>query len=103
LGLSLLINPNKSKWWRYRFQFEGKAKMMSLGTYPEVSLAQARAKLAEYRTLVASGINPITQNQMGKDEKEKQASTMSLNEVRIAFKSATKRVYIRPPFRRYFL
>lgn len=37
LGLSLLVNPNGSKWWRYRFQFEGKAKMMSLGTYPDTS------------------------------------------------------------------
>ena len=61
LGLSLLVNPNKSKWWRFRFQFDSKAKMMSLGTYPEVSLADARTKLAEARQLVTTGINPITE------------------------------------------
>ncbi len=61
LGLSLLINPNGSKWWRYRFQFNGKAKMMSLGTYPDVSLANVRKRLLEARELVASGVNPIEQ------------------------------------------
>jgi integrase len=54
-----LINTNGSKWWRFRFQFDGKAKMMSLGTYPDVSLATVRKKLAEARELVAQGINPI--------------------------------------------
>jgi len=68
LGLSLLINPNGSKWWRFRFQFDGKAKMMSLGTYPDVSLSHARAKLMGYRQLVAQGINPI--EQQGKEKKE---------------------------------
>ena len=61
LGLSLLINPNGSKWWRYRFQFDSKAKMMSLGTYPDVSLANVRKRLLEARELVAGGINPIEQ------------------------------------------
>ena len=59
LGLSLLVNPNKSKWWRFRFQFEGKAKMMSLGTYPTVSLSEARKRLNEKRTILTEGNNPI--------------------------------------------
>lgn len=62
LGLSLLINPNGSKYWRFRFQFDGKAKMMSLGTYPDVSLAQVREKLREARTMVSKGLNPIDKN-----------------------------------------
>ena len=61
LGLSLLINPNGTKWWRYRFQFDYKAKMMSLGTYPDVSLANARKRLAEARKMVANRLNPIAE------------------------------------------
>jgi hypothetical protein len=54
-----LINPNGSKWWRYRFQFNGKAKVMSLGTYLDIGLADVRRRLSEARELVAQDINPI--------------------------------------------
>ena len=57
-GLVLLINPNGSRWWRLRFHFEGKEKMFSLGTYPEVPLKRAREKRDEARRLLADGINP---------------------------------------------
>jgi len=36
-GLMLLIQPNGAKWWRMRYRFEGREKMLSLGLYPEVS------------------------------------------------------------------
>ncbi|WP_421565895.1 Arm DNA-binding domain-containing protein [Ochrobactrum sp. EDr1-4] len=38
-GLSILIMPTGSKVWRYRYRFDSKAKMISFGPYPEVSLA----------------------------------------------------------------
>ena len=38
-GLVLLIQPNGSKWWRLRYRFAGREKMMSLGVYPDLSLA----------------------------------------------------------------
>ena len=57
-GLHLFVRPNGSKWWRFRYQFGGKEKMLSLGTYPEVSLATARTKRNEARSLVADGIDP---------------------------------------------
>ena len=43
-GLSLLVDTNGSKGWRYRYQFGGKTKMISLGIYPVVTLTEARAK-----------------------------------------------------------
>ncbi|ARY99429.1 integrase [Yersinia ruckeri] len=43
-GLSLLIEPNGSKGWRFRYRFAGKARLMSLGTYDLISLAEARSK-----------------------------------------------------------
>ena len=57
-GLSLQIEPNGSKGWRFRYRFEGKAKMLSLGTYPKVSLSEARKKRDEAQELLAAGINP---------------------------------------------
>ncbi|CDH18329.1 hypothetical protein XBKQ1_1140001 [Xenorhabdus bovienii str. kraussei Quebec] len=43
-GLSLLIDTNGSKGWRYRYQFAGKTKMISLGIYPVVTLNEARTQ-----------------------------------------------------------
>ena len=38
-GLFIQVTPNGGKWWRFKYQFEGKEKLLSLGTYPEVPLA----------------------------------------------------------------
>lgn len=64
LGLSILITSSGGKWWRFRYRHLGKPKLMSMGTYPEVSLQQARAKRDEARALVAKDIDP------GQDRKE---------------------------------
>jgi Arm DNA-binding domain len=48
-GLFLFVNPNGSKWWRFKYRFAGKNKMISLGTYPEISLKVARARRAQAR------------------------------------------------------
>ena len=41
-GLYLLINPNGSKWWRFKYRFEKREKLMTLGIYPDVPLKIAR-------------------------------------------------------------
>jgi hypothetical protein len=41
-GLFLLVTPAGGKWWRLRYPFGGKEKLLSLGTYPDVSLKVAR-------------------------------------------------------------
>ena len=46
-GMVLLVHPNGSKYWRLRYRFGGKEKMLALGKYPEVSLADARARRDE--------------------------------------------------------
>jgi hypothetical protein len=38
-GLHLLVTTNGSKLWRFRYRFAGKQLMLSLGAFPEVSLA----------------------------------------------------------------
>src|SRR5580704_18748515 len=65
-GLHLLVEPNGSKLWRFRYQFDRKEKMMSLGSFPEVSLATARTKRDEARKLVAAGTDPSLQKQLAK-------------------------------------
>ena len=60
-GLFLQVNPNGSKWWRFRFFFGGAEKMISLGTYPRAGLALAREKRDDARRLLARGINPSAQ------------------------------------------
>lgn len=60
-GLFLLVKPTESgwgKWWRFKYRFDGKEKQLSLGTYPEVSLGQAREKRDDARKLVAATIDP---------------------------------------------
>jgi len=57
-GLFLLISPKGGKWWRFKYQFNGKTNILSFGTYPEVSLADARDKRDTARKQVAAGIDP---------------------------------------------
>jgi hypothetical protein len=57
-GLSIHIQPNGSKWWRFRYRFDGLAKMLSLGVYPDVGLKEARERREAARKALADGIDP---------------------------------------------
>lgn len=57
-GLYLEISPAGGKWWRFKYRFGGKEKRLSLGTYPDVPLRDARSKRDDARKLVASGVDP---------------------------------------------
>jgi len=57
-GLALLVYPNGRKYWVYRYRHLGKEKTLSLGIYPEVTLAEARQKLMDARKLVSAGQDP---------------------------------------------
>src|SRR5580693_6042822 len=65
-GLHLLVNPNGSKLWRLRYRFGGKQNMIGLGSFPEISLADARAKRDDARKLLANGIDPSRQRKLDK-------------------------------------
>lgn len=54
----MLIEPNGSKSWRFRYRFAGKPKMISLGVYPTITLADARSRRDDARKMVAEGKNP---------------------------------------------
>ena len=70
LGLALLINPDGSKGWRFRYRFNGKAKLMSFGSYSLVSLAEAREKRDVARKQVANDIDPVEERKAQKLAKQ---------------------------------
>ena len=70
-GLLIHVTPNGSKLWRLRYRFDGKEKLASFGPYPEVSLARAREKRLEAKTLLADGVDPMAK---AKEEKAEQAA-----------------------------
>jgi len=57
-GLYLAISPAGGKLWRFKYRFEGKEKLLSMGAYPEITLAEARQKRDEARREIAKGIDP---------------------------------------------
>jgi integrase len=73
-GLSLLVKPNGSKLWHLRFRHNGTEQILSLGIYPETTLADAREKRTKARKLIADGIHPghywKAEEQRQKDERK---------------------------------
>jgi integrase len=65
-GLYLWVKPTGGKLWRWSYRFDGKEKLMSLGKYPDVSLAQARERHSEARKLFATGVDPMAQRKAEK-------------------------------------
>lgn len=57
-GLYVELSPSGGKWWRLKYRHGGKEKRLSLGTYPDTGLADARAKRDEARKLLAAGVDP---------------------------------------------
>lgn len=57
-GLCMEVRPTGTKVWRYRFRHAGKASIVTLGEYPLMSLAEARAERDKARAVVKSGTNP---------------------------------------------
>ena len=58
-GLYLFVMAKGYRWWRFKFQFNRRAKQMSLGVWPQVSLKEARERRDEARRLALQGIDPI--------------------------------------------
>ncbi len=58
-GLYLLVNPGGSRLWYLKFRLHGKESRISLGSWPGVSLAEARQQCDDIRELLAQNINPV--------------------------------------------
>ncbi len=57
-GLYLLVRLNGSRLWRMKYRFDGTEKLLSLGRYPDVSLARERLRRAEAKLALARGEDP---------------------------------------------
>ena len=65
-GMFLLVTPAGSKWWRLKYRFAGKEKLLSLGVYPEIGVRDARDRRDAARKLLLNGIDPSIDRQMQK-------------------------------------
>jgi integrase len=57
-GLFLLVTPAGQRYWRLKYRFAGKEKLLALGVYPDVTLAVARGKRDAARKKLAVGVDP---------------------------------------------
>ncbi len=57
-GLHLLVTPSGGKLWRYQYRIDGKQTGMAFGTYPEITLSDARKRRDDARQLMANGVDP---------------------------------------------
>ena len=72
-GLCLEVSPKGGKWWRFRYQFDGKAKNISLGVFPTITLDEARKRRDHARNLLSHGVNPSEQRKaerLGKQQSQ---------------------------------
>lgn len=65
-GLFLLVTPSGGQLWRWKYRYSGKEKLMALGRYPEISLADARDRCVDARKQLARGIDPMRERQASK-------------------------------------
>jgi integrase len=89
-GLFMLVTPTGGKWWRFRYKFDDKEKLLSLGTYPDVPLASqirkddetgstrkikgARELRDDARELVAQGVDPGVNRKVMKSARVERAA-----------------------------
>ena len=66
-GLYLLFSPKGGRYWRMNYRFADKFRTIAFGVFPDVSLADARARRDDARKLLAKGIDPT------EERKEKEA------------------------------
>jgi integrase len=84
-GLQLWIHPTGARWWRLAYRFKSKQKLLALGAFPTVSLADARQARGEAKRLLSKGIDPL------QEKKEKQQERLE-NTFRILAEEYTGRV-----------
>jgi integrase len=65
-GLYVELTPAGGKRWRWKYRVAGREKLLSMGVYPDVTLAAARARRDDARKLLASGVDPSVHRQAAK-------------------------------------
>ena len=88
-GLNLLVKPDGIKLWvfRYTSPTQNKRRKTSFGTYPKISLKDARTKKLEFQDLIKQGIDPIDDKREEKAEIQLQKKSNFINVVNLWFQS----------------
>ena len=68
-GLYLLVTPAGGRLWRFKFRFDGKERLLSLGALPEVTLAQALERLADARKQLSQQVDPAQQKKANRQDR----------------------------------
>lgn len=95
LGLWLQVSPVGTKSWLFRYMVDGKARMMGLGRYPDVTLEIARQEAAEWRKLKQGGKDPILERDTNREamraaERLARQRTMTFDECAKAYIAANR-------------
>lgn len=77
-GLFLLVTPPGGKLWHFKYRFDDKEKKLALGTYPEISLADARQRRDEARKQIAHGVDPGAVRKAQKQAKTEETETFEV-------------------------
>lgn len=72
-GLYLEVSPSGGKWWRLKYRCLGKEKRLSLGTYPDTGLREARARRDRARKQLAEGVDPGEARKAAREQQRTQA------------------------------
>src|SRR6185312_13001280 len=65
-GLYLLIKPDGARYWRFKYRFAGKEKLLALGVFDEVSLAEARTRRDDAKARLRDGVDPSAERKARK-------------------------------------
>ncbi|RDE82002.1 DUF4102 domain-containing protein [Haemophilus parahaemolyticus] len=77
-GLQIVATIYGKKTWRFVYTFDGKKKTITLGNYPDISLALARELASQKRALLAQGIDPQEQAKEQRRERERNITVKEL-------------------------
>ena len=77
-GLFLLITPSGGKLWHFKYRFDKKEKKLTFGTYPEISLLDARRRRDDARRLLANNIDPGAIRKAQKQAKVEETETFEV-------------------------
>jgi hypothetical protein len=77
-GLFLLVTPKGGKLWRFKYRFDGKEKLLALGAYPEITLAEARERRDKARKQLANDIDPGAVRKAMKEAETEETETFEV-------------------------
>lgn len=77
-GLFLLVTPTGGKLWRLKYRFGGIEKLLAIGAYPQISLAEARQKRDQASAMIANGADPNDTKKAQKAAKTEETETFEV-------------------------